>query len=157
MQAVHGRFKDRIRLGYMMMYCGGQSGRACDTKVRNLGYLWVDEGTLTVRVGSRKKYDQTSFKQDFAGILWAQFTWNWIQVRSLETCDHAAYGIECKVKVIFQIIWGENTVLLILKSRLNPCTDGFLPFYLCSSRQPKEQVIFLFLFPLKIKFINSSF
>ena len=149
MQAVHGRFKDRIRLVYMMMHCGGQNGRACDTKVRNLGYLWVNEGTLTVRMGSRKKYDQISSKEDFAGILWAQFIWNWTQGWSLETCDHIAYENECEIKVILQIIWGENRVLLILKSRLNPCTDGVLPFYLYSSKQPKEQVVFFFFSLLK--------
>lgn len=128
MQTVHERFKDRIWLVYMMMYCGGQSGRACDTKVRNPGYLWVNEGTLTVRMRSRKKYDQISFKEDFTGVLWAQFIWNCTQGPSLETCDHIAYEIECKVKVIFQIIWGKNRILLILKSRLNPCTDAILPF-----------------------------
>ena len=124
----------------------------------DLGYLWVNEGMLTVRMGSRKKYDQISSKEDFAGILWAQFIWNWTQGQSLETCDHIAYENEYKVKVIFQIIWGENRVLLILKSRLNPCTDGVLPFYLCSSKQPKEQVVvFFFFFPLKMKFRNYSF
>ena len=156
MQTVHERFKDRIRLVYMMMYCGGQSGRACDTKVRNPGYLWVNEGTLTVRMGSRKKYDQISFKEDFAGVLWVQFIWNCTQGPSLETCDHIAYEIECKVKVIFQIIWGKNRILLILKSRLNPCTDAILPFYLCSSKQPKEQVFFFSLLKWNLETLVSN-
>lgn len=36
-------------------------------KGKNLGYVLVNEGTLTVREESRKKYDKISFKE--VGIL----------------------------------------------------------------------------------------